>query len=95
MSKRKINQFLKKLDKLETNIDKTLEPLYQDLDDIIGVYEDRYMDRSEGWQESAKGQKLWDKIDVLRQLHSELDSILSMVSSCCVEIHYQMDQVTE
>ena len=93
--RRKINKLLKSLDGLEIKVDKLLEPLYEQLDEIISVYEDRYMNRSDSWQESKKGQDLWDKIEDLRLLHKELDCILEGVSSSTTEIHYVLDQVSD
>ena len=91
--KRKINLFLKSLDSLELKVDKLLEPLYEQLEEIISYHEEVYNNRSESWQDSKKGQDLWDKILDLRDLHDELDAILSTASSSSTEIHYALDQL--
>ncbi len=57
-------------------IQKKLEPVAEELDQLISNLQDRYDAMSENMQDSIKGEALSERIDLLTDWHDELTNII-------------------
>ena len=78
-----ISQLIKKIERIEAQVSKLMDPLYEQLQEITLDLEDRYYTKikySDHWMQSKQGQALQTKIDDLKEVSNDLDSIQYSIS---------------